>query len=205
MKVAILSDQHGELPEIPPCDLVVLSGDITGGPAYVNDRWRPDLSDGHWRDWLRGPFSDWASKAGHVIMIGGNHDTAIERYGPPTLSNLEYLCDSQSVFGGWNFWGMPWIPTFDRLAFNLDKEPFVEKCSLIPPNINFLVCHAPPFGILDRTNSGFLAGSMATLEAIDRIQPKIVTCGHIHEARGLRQRGRTTIINSARSWTVIEI
>lgn len=58
-----------------------------------------------------------------------------------------------------------------------------------------LVSHAPPYGVLDKTKSGKHVGSKILLEAIKKHQPKLVLCGHIHEAKGKAKIGKTQVIN----------
>lgn len=58
------------------------------------------------------------------------------------------------------------------------------------------VPHAPPFGTkVDVVHSGEHVGSTAVREFIERRQPDLVICGHIHEARGEDTIGRTKIVN----------
>lgn len=69
--------------------------------------------------------------------------------------------------------------------------------------IDVLLCHAPPFGILDKVSAPYApkhwqgkhAGSKAILDYIKKKQPRYVFCGHIHEAKGKAQIGKTTIYN----------
>ncbi len=70
-------------------------------------------------------------------------------------------------------------------------------------NIDILVCHQPPHGILDKVTAKFApkhyqgkhAGSKVILEFIKIHQPKYVFCGHIHEAEGYKKLGKTQIYN----------
>jgi Icc-related predicted phosphoesterase len=43
--------------------------------------------------------------------------------------------------------------------------------------------------------SGENVGSTALRAFIERTQPAVVFCGHIHEGRGVEQIGRTTVVN----------
>src|SRR5271165_3079350 len=105
MRIAILADQHGELPEIPSCDLMILSGDLCGGPEYINGKWCPNLSDGFWAEWLCGTFTEWVRGAPYTIVVGGNHDTTMESIGIP--NGLTILLDSGCEYAGLRFWGAP--------------------------------------------------------------------------------------------------
>lgn len=59
-----------------------------------------------------------------------------------------------------------------------------------------LVAHAPPLNTeCDRLQNGAHAGSRAVREFIERVQPALCICGHIHEARGMDMIGNTPVIN----------
>ncbi len=70
--------------------------------------------------------------------------------------------------------------------------------------IDILVCHQPPYGIMDKVSSkynppknwiGKHAGSKIILEYIKKYQPKYVFCGHIHEGEGMKRLGKTEVYN----------
>lgn len=71
------------------------------------------------------------------------------------------------------------------------------------PGLGILLCHQPPYGILDKVNfsgapegwNGKHAGSKAILDYIRRYQPKYVFCGHIHEGEGKEKVGKTEVYN----------
>ncbi len=55
---------------------------------------------------------------------------------------------------------------------------------------------AAPRGVADRTSAGQSVGSLAVAEAIRRVQPELVLCGHIHDSWGEEGRiGTTRIVN----------
>ena len=70
-------------------------------------------------------------------------------------------------------------------------------------NIDILICHQPPYGILDKVTwkeapkhyQGKHAGSKAILNFIQREQPPYVFCGHIHEEKGMRKIGKSEVYN----------
>jgi len=70
--------------------------------------------------------------------------------------------------------------------------------------MDVLVCHQPPYGILDKVSSkynppsdciGKHAGSKIILDYIKKHQPRYVFCGHIHEGEGMKRIGRTEVYN----------
>lgn len=71
-------------------------------------------------------------------------------------------------------------------------------------NIDILVCHQPPYGILDKVSGkygapkswhGKHAGGKAILDYVKKYQPRYVFCGHIHEGHGHKKLGKTDIYN----------
>lgn len=59
-----------------------------------------------------------------------------------------------------------------------------------------LISHNPPKDtICDDLGNGVHVGSEAVREFIEECQPTVCICGHIHEAKGVDQIGRTVIIN----------
>jgi Icc-related predicted phosphoesterase len=59
-----------------------------------------------------------------------------------------------------------------------------------------LVSHTPPYSsACDRLRSGLLAGSAAVRAFIEKRQPDICICGHIHESRAQDRIGKTLVIN----------
>jgi len=69
--------------------------------------------------------------------------------------------------------------------------------------VDILLTHLPPYGVLDRVESGSVppawvgrhAGSKAVLEYVQKQQPRYVFCGHIHESEGFEKLGRTEVYN----------
>ena len=59
-----------------------------------------------------------------------------------------------------------------------------------------LISHNPPKDtVCDAINPSLHVGSTAVRQFIEREQPEICVCGHIHEGRGVDRIGETTIIN----------
>lgn len=177
MKVYAVSDLHGTLPEIPECDLLILGGDynpynrLTHQAAYMNDVFRP------WLDQV---------PAKEIVAIAGNHDFIFQQNRPDLLPELRwhYLQDSGIELLGLKIWGTPWTPTFYKWAFMKDDQDLVECFAYMPQDLDILISHGPPRGILDKNRGGYSCGSQSLLNAILDNRPKHTVFGHIHEAYG---------------------
>jgi len=195
MRIAATADLHGNLVEIPECDLLLIGGDVTPtsdhGVAF-QARWL----DTDFRAWLE------AVPARSVVGIAGNHDFVFERAPELVPADLPwtYLDDSATSVDGVTIWGSPWTPWFFDWAFNAPKgeagEAFLrERYDTVAPGTDILLIHGPPRGYGDRTARGVEAGSVAQLELIERVRPRLAVYGHIHEGRGGFTLGATTLAN----------
>lgn len=84
------------------------------------------------------------------------------------------------------------------------KRPadLVSVYAEIPEGVDILVSHQPPFGYGDRHanyDSGRIEhlGSRELRAAIDRVRPKLVVCGHIHDGYGRYEHDGIPIYNVA--------
>lgn len=172
MKIVAISDLHGHLPELQPCDVVTISGDIL--PLHIQDRYEDALC------WLAGPFQDWALKldCDKVIFIAGNHDFVFEymndngehtchkvKSNEPswqvgctafvimgTLFKMDdyanrkiiYLQDTAYTYNGVKFYGVPWCPNLRNWAFYGDKQHLLNQFNKIPDDVDVLITHCPP-------------------------------------------------------------
>lgn len=83
---------------------------------------------------------------------------------------------------GVSFWGLgggvPVTP-FGPWSFDLSEEE-AEALLTDCPEGAVLVTHSPPRGHVDVAGGGEHLGSRAVLDAIHRVRPPLVVCGHIH-------------------------
>ncbi len=196
MKIVAISDTHGLLPEIPPCDLLLIAGDIC---PVSNHRIAFQA------EWLNTLFRAWLDSlrhVGQVIGIAGNHDFVFQQapHLVPRDLNWIYLQDSLATYRGLRIWGTPWQPWFHDWAFNGTPELLQEKWALIPAPLDILIVHGPPHGFGDavpgRGSQVRNTGCPHLLRRIQEIQPEVVVYGHIHEGRGVWQlTERTTLAN----------
>lgn len=194
MRITVISDLHGSVPELAGGDLLIIAGDLT-------------LTDTEIQYF---EFFKWASEQFYkkIIVIGGNHDNFLQKNGD-TLKNsgiFSYLCDEGTEFEGFKIWGSPWTKTFPNMnpkckAFTCDTEEELDaKFSLIPDDIDILITHSPAYGILDKNSRGLNCGSISLLKHIERVKPTVHVSAHIHEAYGqllLKHQGPNTICINA--------
>lgn len=72
-----------------------------------------------------------------------------------------------------------------------------ELWKSIPENIDVLITHGPPYGILDKTYDKVNAGCKGLLKFVERLKPKVHIFGHIHEAYGELKVGDTHFYNAS--------
>lgn len=165
MIIDCISDLHGEYPILEGGDLLIVAGDLLGVET--------EAAFEYFDSWL------FNQKYKHKIVIAGNHDTFLEKMPSPEkyfdkTSHTTYLCDSGTDLHIWDdltgdttkdftrhdlkIWGSPWTKTFYGMnpnckAFTCDNEAqLAEKWAEIPDDIEILITHSPPYGILDRVS-----------------------------------------------------
>lgn len=194
MKIVAVSDLHGFLPAIPPCDLLLLAGDLCPRKVF-GEKAQAEWLDSDFRRWLR------QAPARQIIGVAGNHDFIFQNRRDLLPADLPwtYLQDSGTTWEGWKVWGSPWQPWFFDWAFNLYEPELVKKWALIPADTDILVLHSPPHGygdgVLRGGGQGAHAGSPGLLDRIRQVAPRLVVFGHIHEGRGQWQLGPTVLAN----------
>lgn len=186
-RITFISDTHNIHHHIP-------KDHLPGGDILIHCG---DVSSRGYREEIK-QFLNWfelQDNYEHKVFIAGNHDFFFQDnplQSKELLSeypNIIYLQDNMVEIDQIKIYGSPWQPEFYNWAFNLPRngEKLLEKWKLIPTDIDILVTHGPPFGILDYTVQGLNVGCEVMLDELKRIKPKIHSYGHIHYAYGIRE------------------
>lgn len=135
--------------------------------------------------------------AAPMVMVPGNSESAAELRAAAS-SRITVLHGESVRIGGLRLFGLGYaVPEtpFGSWSCDLSEEDagaMLARCD----EADILVTHSPPKGLADRTSQGLSVGSIAVRDAIERIQPALALCGHIHEGWGQEgQLGRTRVVN----------
>ncbi len=182
MIIDCISDLHGEFPNLEGGDLLIVAGDLTA------------------QDGLKGhsDFLEWLHKQDYKkkVVAAGNHDGfLVNNPNFYSKTDIDYLCDSGTEFEGLRIWGSPWTKSFPKMnphcmAFTQPSEKLLrEHFEKIPNDVDILVTHCPPFGVLDdcidrerQKIVGF--GSLHLRHMMEKIKPKLHIFGHLHLCGG---------------------
>lgn len=197
MKIVVFSDIHGDLPALeqalaPEADYYFAAGDLV-----------------NWARGLERVGEVLRRRAGRVYVLPGNHESAADIARMCREHGLEDFHGKSLEAGGYRIaglgysnptpFGTPGEYSEKELAERL--EPFAAFERLI------LICHCPPKGTpLDRAGPGRHLGSQAVRDFIEKHQPELFFCGHIHEAHGVSARiGRTRAFNVGKQGRLVEL
>ena len=190
MKLTVISDTHGNHDRLGR-----LRGDVLIHCGDMFNMFRQSHEDFHRMDaWFGEQDFDL------ILCIGGNHDVELQKRSLHTqqpFRNAVYLENSAFEFEGIRFFGAPWIPGLCGQAFFVEDEALPEKWSAIPPDVDVLITHTPPDGILDLSSSGLQLGCPHLRSALERTTPTVHCFGHVHASSGTHSNGTTTFVNAA--------
>lgn len=192
MKICVISDVHGKWNKItiPECDILISCGDFSfqGEKHMVED------------------FHAWLNKqpAKHVISVMGNHETWVEKnfqeakqLAIQKCPRVHFMDEGLVEIEGLSIWCSAITPFFCNWAWNRYPEEIKDHWDKIPLDIDILVTHGPPYGILDKTVRGDLTGCQDLLNKLLKTKVKYHLFGHIHESYGTLSQNNITFINAS--------
>lgn len=193
VKVVVISDIHGYLPDLPDGDILLIAGDIC--PAHNH-------SIGFQLNWLETNFNFWLRKLKYknIVLTPGNHDFCFQEQIKEVLAiklPCKILIDDYAEIQGFKIYGSPWQPVFFDWAFNATEDQLEKIWEKIPNNTDILLLHGPPFGVGDLTPRGVNTGSPSLMKKIEEVKPKLAVWGHIHHSYGQYQIGETIGVNAS--------
>lgn len=198
MRIVFISDTHSFQPKLPEGDLLVHSGDFTGGSSVTQ------VLD----------FLDWMAEVRKnypmgVVLSPGNHDGLFEK-DPSWCKDecakrgLTLKIHEAFTIDGLDFFASPYTPRFGRWSFMRDRGGHIAaKWKDIPKETTVLITHGPAHGILDKaydwpyTGKIIHVGCEELKKAIKEIKPYVHACGHIHGGYGKYRVGKTLFLNNA--------
>lgn len=182
MRVCVVSDLHGRLPEIPECDLLLNCGDI--GPDMMNVGWDRHLMKMRQTEWAGDVYAawerTWPSCIKESYATPGNHDW-FSKF--PDNCRTKMFIDNGVEFQGKTFWFTPWVAPCGDWNFTATRDQRRYYFDNIPAKLDMLVMHGPAFGVGDLTHGHEPAGCREMKNVIQKQQPKYAVFGHIHEGQ----------------------
>jgi Icc-related predicted phosphoesterase len=117
-----------------------------------------------------------------TVLVAGNGESYEELADACAAWPSAHVLHGSGVeIDGVPFWGLggavPVTP-FGPWSYDLTEERAAELLADCPSG-GVIVTHSPPFGHVDAANGRHL-GSRSVLETIERAQPRLAVCGHIH-------------------------
>lgn len=188
MKIAVLSDTHGNFPNEPllldqEIDLLLVVGDIAGGSHTTNAQYKSMAK-----------FIKWVKDINpkKCLITPGNHDywdwKEIFKY-RQNSGLISCLIDSYYDYEGLIVYGTPWSLPFLNWNWMKDEDRLEIYYDNIPTETDILMSHGPALGMCDMPLQPVRGkykfehmGSMALLKALwEREIPRVFS-GHIHSA-----------------------
>lgn len=197
MKIWHISDTHtyhGLLKVPEGIDMVIHSGDATN----PRDPYASEQEMLNFITW----FGSLPIK--HKVFVAGNHDLCIERNLITKIdfmkNGIVYLENNYTEVEGIKIWGSPFTPTFgEGWAFNKKRSALHDVWKHIPDDVDIVVVHGPPKGILDlayhQLNCIEFCGDEALRKRMYLLNPKLCLFGHIHNNDDIINAGTMKLSN----------
>lgn len=194
MKIAVISDLHGNLPDYREAfegvELLLICGDIIPLNIQTNNEKS--------RRWFRGPFKDWVESlpVSKCFFVAGNHDFWMERSAGqvynmfPEYNKISYLFNEHTTYISndgnlYTIFGTPYCKVFGNWPFMRENEALNKYYGMMPDNCDIVISHDSPAlcgigAIHQGIYYGEEAGNKVLAEHILQKKPRYVFSGHIH-------------------------
>lgn len=189
LKIQVVSDTHGKHGEIKieeGIDMIIHCGDSTNYYDIIPN----EIEFRSFLEWFL------ALDVKYKVLIAGNHDAwAIKKYNVDFIKSkgIIYLEHEYVSIEGLKIFGSPYTPIFGNWHFMRDRSKINKYWEFLEPNIDILITHGPPKGILDlsrnRENVLEYCGDKALLNHVLRVKPKYHCYGHIHDYKDCLNQG----------------
>jgi Icc-related predicted phosphoesterase len=178
---------------------LIIGGDITTGGSIED---------------VESAVKSWRLLPMRLLAVAGNMDSAAI---DARLAALGVALDGRGVvIGDVGFFGVSAGPKSPlHTPYEITEEQIAERieagyAEAKNCRVKVFCPHAPPKDTTcDRIHSGLHVGSTAVRAFIEREQPDLVLCGHIHESRGEDLIGKTRVVNpgpvTAGHYAVVEV
>ncbi|MEM4702966.1 MAG: metallophosphoesterase [Candidatus Pacearchaeota archaeon] len=203
LKILAIGDLHGDVTQAKKLaekavkenvDLVILAGDLTFTDKSI--------------DYLVGPF---AKRKLNVFFVPGNHENIatanfLEKMYKPYAENLHGKGKKLKGIGFFGGGGATVGPFFmsEQEIFEAINDGFKK---IKDARKKVMISHSHPAGtLMAKLSIPIIKGSKAVRKAIEKFQPDLAICSHVHEAEGIEEKiGKTKVINVGRKGKIIEI
>jgi len=187
VRILHISDTHNLITEqlvkaLPDADILIHTGDFTdqGTTKEFQDfnKFLEMMSD----------------KYKYRVVIPGNHDTyqvdlQYDKIKSCLTGATHFPLHETVTIMGLSIYGVPWWPGHSWNYKLFKGWPNVKDPAgfgNIPDQIDVLLTHGPPNGVLDEADGvkGNHSGSLELSKEIARVRPRACLWGHVHEQRG---------------------
>jgi Icc-related predicted phosphoesterase len=190
MDIVILGDTH-ELHrevEVPAGDLLIFTGDFSmfsKSVAAIED------------------FNEWLGELPHrwKLAVPGNHEFFLEAdpRRRSLISNATVLIDESIWIDGLKIYGSPMTPLYGGAFGKSSPSDRVRHWAGIPDDVDVLITHGPPHGILDLSpGQAERAGDRELMARVNDLPSLRLHCfGHVHGGYGRLEKDDVVFVNAA--------
>lgn len=183
------SDPHAKLDAMERIVERAQGADLVVGAGDFGDRGRGATAALECLDALTCP----------ILIVSGNHDRLPELAAFAESRREVFLLHGTAVtLHGLDFVGIGSAIAKREPSPNSEwmHEDAAQQLLSAHDKASVLISHTPPRGIADRHPSGQSGGSQSVREAIQRLQPRLCLCGHVHNAHQIQQHLGGTLVHN---------